>query len=268
MPRPAVFGAFVRRDWRIARSYRFPFILNVVGSTLIILPMFELSKLIPVSEAVQDPQLRHGYFAFALVGSMALFSGTGALRAFATGLREQQTSGTLEALLATPLSPSTIIVGTALYEVVVGTLVMLAVLAVGVGLGVRPDWALLPVGASVAALIGLLLAFVALGVVVSSFTLVFKRGNALVALISSGLLFLGDIWYPNSTLPKALSVVANALPITWDVEALRDSLLFGQVDALRLIGGVGFGLLGVIVALGLFRLAVDHVRRHGALGQY
>lgn len=266
--RPSVVGAFVRRDWLIARSYRLPFVLNVVGSMFIVLPLFQVSKLIPHSAAGHDPQLGHGYFAFALVGSMALFAGAGALRAFATGLREQQATGTLEALLATPLSPTAIILGSAVYEVLVGTLVMFVVLGVGIALGIDVDWSAGPLVASLAALGGLMLAFVALGVAVAAFTLVFKRGTAIVGLATTALALLADIWYPTSTLPHGVAALANALPVTWEVKALRSSLLFGHVDVTYLVAGIAVGLASVVAALMLFRLAVDHVRRHGALGQY
>ena len=62
--------------------------------------------------------------------------------------------------------------------------------------------------------------------------------------------------------------VAQLLPFTWGVAALRDSLLSGHVDVLRLTGLLVSGLVVLAAALWLFGASGAYAKRRGSLGQY
>ncbi len=79
----------------------------------------------------------------------------------------------MEALLATPASPSAVILGSALYELAQALLLAVVVLTVG-SFGVHVVLAPVSLLGSVVALLGLLTLFAGLGVAVTAFTMAFN----------------------------------------------------------------------------------------------
>lgn len=261
-------GAFMRRDWTTNRSYRFPFLLGLFGALITLVVLHQVAPLVDSSPKAQTGQLRDGYFAFVVVGSAVLGVVNTALQSFATKLRQEQMTGTLEALLATPASPSMVILGSATYELAQALVTGLLTLAVGVTAGVHIETSVESVLVSVIALVGLICLFAALGVALAAFTMVFKRGNSMTTLVVTLLAVLGGVYFPIYLLPGWAHWIANVLPFTWGLDVLRQALLFGHIDGLKLGGLVGSAGAGVPLALWLFSLAVNHARRNGSLGQY
>ncbi len=87
---------------------------------------------------------------------------------------------------------------------------------------------------------------------VAAFTMAFKRGTALAGLLTGALALLGGVWFPIALLPGAVRWVAQLLPLTWGVAALRDCLLSGHLDVLRLTWLLVSGVVVLGAALWLF----------------
>ena len=105
MSRLAVTAAFIRRDWQTDLSYRAAFGLELAGLVLSLAIFFYLGRVIDNREFSADQGLDGGYFGFVAIG-LALFQIIRAsLASFSRKLRDEQTTGTFEALLATPASP-------------------------------------------------------------------------------------------------------------------------------------------------------------------
>lgn len=261
-------AAFMRRDWQTNRSYRFPFLLGLVGAFVILVVLHQVGHLVDASPQAHIGQLRAGYFAYVLVGMAVLGVVNTALQSFASKLRQEQTTGTLEALLATPTSPSVIVLGSAMYELAQALTTGLLMLAVGVTSGVHIAMSPGSLLVALVALVGLVSMFAGLGVALAAFTMVFKRGNSMTTLVVSMLALLGGVYFPVSLLPQPFRWLADILPFTWGLDVLRQALLFGKIDFLRLAGMLGAAVIAVPAALVLFWLAVDHARRKGSLTQY
>jgi len=249
-------GAFLRRDFAVARTYRASFVLQGFASAFVLVLLFQVGRLVDraPAAATATADLTHGYFSFAVVGTAIL--------------GQEQATGTMEALLATPAMPSAVILGSALYELAQALLLAVVVLTVGGFVGVHVVLAPVSLLGSVVALLGLLTLFAGLGVAVAAFTMAFKRGTALVGLITGALALLGGVWFPVTLLPGVVRWVAQLLPFTWGVAALRDCLLSGHVDLLRLTGLLVSGLVVLAAALWLFGASVAYAKRRGSLGQY
>lgn len=260
-------AAFVRRDWAVDRSYRLPFAMSLVGSLVVLLVLYQAAKLVG-TRAGGSSQLGHGYFSFAVVGTVAIQLVHTATQSFATKLREEQTTGTLEALLATPTAPSTVILGSGLYPLLRSLFQAIGVLLLAGLFGLRVQLGGPYLAVSALTLLGLLLLAAEAGVLVAAFTVVFKRGTTLSGLINAGLALLAGVWYPVSTLPQGVRALANAIPFTWGLTALRDALLFGRIDPSRVLGLLAVALPGLPAALWVFRTGVDRARLRGSLGQY
>ena len=265
---PAI-GAFLRRDWALAKSYRLSLALELVGTFLSLALFFYLSKLIDGSEIAQSQPYDQGYFAFAVVGLSLLSLVRVGLTAFASRLRDDQLTGTLEALLATPASAGLVIIGSAAYDLIGSiayAVVTLAIAVVFFGLALDIDAA--SVGAILVGVPGLVALFAALGVAVAAFTIVFKQVTAVMGLVSTGLALLGGVYFPVEVLPEPLETIAELLPFTWALDVLRAALLGGELEIDKLIGLVSCAALAMPISLWVFGRALGRAKRDGSLTQY
>lgn len=246
LPSAAVpFRAFLRRDWAVARSYRLPFLMGLVGSMFILVIIFQTGKLISPGAGGPGSQLGRGYFSFAVLGTVVIQIVHTATQSFATKLREEQTTGTLEAILTSPTPPATLILGSGLYDIARSVVEALVVLLIAAGLGLRVELSGTWLALSLLVFLGLLALAMEVGILVATFTVVFKRGASPSGLINAGLALLAGAWYPVSSLPAAVRVVAELIPFTWGLTALRDALLFGRLDPARLAGLLALAVAGI-----------------------
>ena len=260
--------AFVRRDWAIALSYRLPFYLSVVQSVLTLGFLYFLGKLVGHRISVTAQGLHGGYFAYAVLGTTMLAMFTVILTTVASRLRTDQTTGTLEVLFTLPPRAEVTVMAGAAYQVVFSLVSGLLTVLLAVTFGMRFDAS--PAGAVVAALAlaGALVLFGATGVLLSAFVLVFKRGETLTALGAAGLSLLGGVYFPVRLLPSGLRTVADLVPFTWALDAVRRALL-GHEAPLALTGGIWLAAACLApVSLRVFRAALRRARRQGTLGQY
>ncbi|MGC1106682.1 MAG: ABC transporter permease [Candidatus Acidiferrales bacterium] len=218
--------AFFRRDLAIARGYRGAFILQIFEA------LFGVATFYYLSRFVQSPELTRGlpqggnYFAFALIG-FALFDYLGvALDSFDKTLEDARQNRTLEALLVTQTSLPVMLIGSLIYPFVSTVLRTFVYLAWGIllfGFSLRgANW----LGA-ILVLVASILAFSGLGVLSTSYLLLFKRGNPAkwFLLGISGL--AGGMMYPVSVLPGYLQAVARLIPLTYSLQGIRAALLGG-----------------------------------------
>jgi ABC-2 type transport system permease protein len=265
----AVVAAFVRRDFRINISYRASFALEVFSSIFILALFFYLGRVVDKADFAASQGLTGGYFGYAAVGLALLSIVQVGLSSFSRKLSEEQTTGTFEALMATPASPSLIVLSSAVYDLFRATLSGLALIGVAVvvfGLRLQLDPA--SIGVAIVALVGCLGLFAALGVAVAAFTVIFKRTNALLGMLVTGLALLGGVYFPIEVFPDSIETVARILPFTWGLDVLRASLLGGEVDPAQLAGLFGSAALLLPLALVGFAAAVRRARRTGTLAQY
>lgn len=264
-----VVGAFVRRDWIVARSYRFSFALEAFGQLFYLMLFFYLGRLIDRSGASTADELAQGYFPFAIIGWVVLTLASSGVTYPMLKLRTEQTGGSLEVLLATPPPPALLILAGAAYDLLQATVravgfVLVAILLFGLRLEVTWRSSL----AAGVALVGSVALFVALGVVVASFTLVFKRSGSLVGMLEAGLGLLSGVYFPIDVLPVPLRVIARALPTTWAIDVPRSALLNGDIMVGHLILLLVAAAAAVPAALWVFKVALDRARRDGSLAQY
>lgn len=263
-----VLGAFIRRDVAISLSYRAGFVLGLASDLLSLALFFYLGRLVDRSGGA-DEELRRGYFAFAVVGIALLQVAQTGLTSLAQRFRQEQTTGTFEALMSTPAPPSLLILSSAAYDMIRAGLGAVVFVILGVaffGLRLASD--------PIAILVALFAAsvsmafFVALGVAVAAFTVVFKQTAALLGMVTSGFALLGGVFFPLRVLPEPLHSISNIVPFTWALKALRDALISGETNVEALVILVSGALVSFPLALGLFGLAMRRARKTATLAQY
>lgn len=264
----AVLGAFFRRDLAIDLSYRAAFFLRAVSLLLTLALFYYLGEVVDES-AFTDQGLDSGYFGYVAVGLATFTVVQTSLISFSRKLREEQTTGTFEALMTTPANPSLIILSSAVYEIaraaIDGFLILVAaVVLFGLALDTSADG----IALALLTLIAALALFASLGVAVAALTVLFKRTTALLTLIMSAIALLSGVYFPVDVLPGWLQGIADVLPFTWTLDLLRAALLGGDVDAGRLLGLVASVIVLLPLALVFFGWALRRARRAGTLALY
>jgi len=259
-------GAFLWRDFRVVRSYRFPFVLDTFFGIL------QLAVSYFIAETFEDasPAELGGapdYFAFAAVGIVMALVVEAAAEGLAEKVRFEQTSGGLEALMAQPVGVTQLCAGLACFPfafAMVRAALYLALAAVWMGLDVdSTDW----LGLTAVFVLGAT-ALAGLGIVAAAAVLVFKRGETLSGIALFGMTLISGSVFPIGVLPGWLQDIGSVLPTRFAFDGVRDALFTGsgwEGDALAL---AGFTLLGLPLAVLLFGQALRATRRAGTLGEY
>ncbi len=264
-----IAAAFLRRDWRSETSYRFAFALQFAGLFISALAFFFIAQMFGESATQYLSSYGGDYFSFVLIGiAFAGYFGVG-LTSFTSSLRSAQTTGTLEAMLATPARLSTLILSASIWDYLLTTFKVLVHLLVGVLLGVNLAQANLP--AALAALSMSILAFAGLGILAACFIIVFKRGDPIAWAMSALAGLFGGVYYPVEVLPDWLETLSRFLPVTYALQAVRKALLLGAglEDIFpELAALAGFACILLPLSLWLFRLAVRRARDEGTLTHY
>jgi len=262
--------AFLRRDILNEISYKLSFFLQLLGIFPVVLMFFFLSRL--VGSTISGPLQPYGgsYFPFVLIGIAVQNYLTLSLRSFSGSLRESQLSGTLEAVLATPVRLPSFLMGSTAYSFVFNALRIFIYLAVGSLLfDVHFNWVRLPSALGIVCLT--IAAFSSLGIFSASFIMLFKRGDPVNWGFNVVSWLLGGVYYPVSILPLWLEKVASIIPMTHSLEALRLILLTeegfaGLWDNVLILGL--WGAIGLPVSLFCFRYTLNRARMQGTLGHY
>lgn len=262
--------AFLRRDLLVAWSYRTVFVSDWVGLIVQVLLFSLVGRLVNETKLPSYGGTQATYLEFVAIGiALGVFVQIG-LTQVTAGLRQEQLQGTLESLLMTPTTPTTIQLGAVMYQLVyvpIRTGVFLLLLSL------LTDVHFQSAGVAPAAVI--MLAFIpfiwGLGVMNAAATLTFKRGAGAFALGAGLLTFASGAYFPVDLLPHWLATIAAHNPMAEAIDGMRSALIGGTgwtdvAQRLAIIlpfSAVAFGL-GIVA----FRRAVRRELRRGTLGLY
>lgn len=269
-PTLAVLRAFIRRDWTIARSYRFGFALQAFDTLLLLATYFFVGHLVNSSSLARKTGLRgHGYFSFVLVGLVLFEIMHVGLRSFALRIREDQLNGTLEAVFTTPAPQGLVVLAGAAYDLVRAAVFGVLLLIVGLfasnldllAHGWSPPVVFVALSASIAF-------FASVGVAIGGLTVLVKQVSTLTAFVSTGLSVLGGVYFPVSVLPGPLHALAKACPLTWGLDVLRGALLGGSLPTAELILLLATAVLAVPISVLIFSRCLLRAKQNGSLAQY
>jgi ABC-2 type transport system permease protein len=178
--------------------------------------------------------------------------------------------GTLEALMVTPTSPTTVQMGSAAFDVMfipirIGAL--LAVVALVLGLDFQAS-GLLPSLALLAAFVPFVWG---LGLLAAAAIVTFRRGEGVVGIAMSLLGLVSGAFFPLALLPEWLQRLAEANPVAIVMEGTRDALIGGagwDAALQDLIVLVPLSAAGLYAGVMAFRVALSREHRRGTLGLY
>jgi ABC-2 type transport system permease protein len=255
----------MRRDFLIARSYRVAFAFDLFFTLLNLLVAYYVSR---TFEGFKSASLggAPSYFDFAAVGLTLSAVVAATSTALAARIREEQLMGTLEALVAHPVTSVELAFGFAGFPVAFATVRTAAYLLIaGTLLGLDVSDASWP--GFVVILVLTATAFVGIGIFAGALVLVVKRADALTGAALFALSLVSGAAFPFSVLPGWLEAIGRASPMRPAFDGVRAALFGGDWYGEALFLAI-FSAVGVPLAVLAFGKALDYGRRAGSLGQY
>jgi len=260
--------AFLLRDLREAMSYRLAFAMQFYGIFFSVTLFYFIAKIF--GSAVLPALERYGgsYFEFVLIGLAFIGFMTTGMHAFAASIRHGQVTGTLEAMLVTPTSLSTIVIASSLWAFMRSALNVVVYLAFGALYGYDlgdANW----LGAALIVTLSVT-AFAGIGIVSAAFVIAFKRGDPTAAIFGAMSGLLSGVYFPVELLPDWLRLLSKTLPLTYSLEGMRAAMRGESVAELRveILALTAFTAVILPLAVVGFRVAVRRAKRDGSLAQY
>jgi len=261
--------AFVRATWLTATSYRMAMVFSLVGLVGTFVPVYFVSG--ALQPVVADSIRNEGgqYFGFLVLGLMAMTLALAAMNAFPGRLRSAISTGTLEAILATPTSVPQLIAGMIGYDLLWAGFRSGLLFVAAWAIGMPVTWTLLPAGALLLLLV--IVAYLAVGIVAAAAVLVFRTPGPLIPAAVAVTSLLGGVYYSTGVIPSWIRTLSTAVPMTYGLRAVRRLVLEGVPlsfvarDAAMM---TGFAVAMIAASAVLFTLALRHARRVGTLAQY
>lgn len=189
-----------------------------------------------------------GWYTIGAIGMMFLYT---VFSYGASALYEEKERGTLRRILASPTKPWELVAGMVLSGL--ATMILSAIVALSVGLLLGAHIVFNPFNslhwvAILLLLVGAVMS-IGIGMILSIFAKTSRGAAGLGTILGLLLTFLAGIWFPASLMPKWVQMLANAFPLTWVFNAVRNIVVFN-------LGGeeIGGSLAEIFAALAVILL--------------
>lgn len=260
--------AFIKKDFIVESSYKMAFLIMIFNSSMPIFSYFFLGKLVHSDSLIQ--KYNASYFAYVFVGIGFTTYFQIAITTFADSIRRAQMAGCLEAIISSRTGPKTIVLFSSFFSFISAFFQLFAMYLVAcIVFGLRlpnANWS-----AFVIVFICSLLTFMSLGLLAAVGTVLFKKGEPFGFLFGALSSILGGAYFPVEIMPDWLRYASYCFPISYALEALRQTLLngasiegvFNHLIILSLICLIIFPL-----SLVSFEKAIEIGKKEGSLLQY
>ena len=265
--------AFVIRDFQLEKSYRLAFFLRILSVLAVVTTFFFVSRIFtggsdcpcassPFSQW-RDP------LASWIIGLAVLNYFMTGFSSLANAIRSEQTQGTLEGTLMTPINIPTLVVSSSAWAFVQATFFSFLYFFFGwafFGVRFRGSFLL-----AFAILLLTTLVLASLGILSASFAMVFKRGDPFALFLGTGSALFSGVFFPTQLLGSGFERVSRALPPTYGLDGIRAVLIEGRgFTEVREPVFTLLVFLAVLLpfSLWVFTRAVRRAKREGSLIQY
>lgn len=258
--------ALMRRDYLLTRAYRNTFLLDFLLGIINMLVYFYISRTFEdVSSA--DLQGAPSYFDFAVLGIIVTVVIGATSLEIAARVRDEQLTGTLEALFVQPLTAAQValgLVGVPFLFAILRSVAYLVIATLVLSLSTSDaNW--------VGAIVMLVLtgaAMAGLGIAAAAFVLVFKRGHLVAGMILFAMGFISGALFPVALLPEWIQPLGEIVPTRFAFDGLRAAMFEGTGWAADALALALFSVTFVPIAIWLFAGALSWTKRRGSLAQY
>ncbi len=262
---------FIKKDMSIAISYKFQFIFQFLQVFFSIVSIYFVGKMLSDSGKSSLLKVYHAdYFSFALVGLAVASYLKAGLVTLTNDVRQIMNQGTLEAMCASPTGYNWMLFCTSLWPFIFENIRVAFHFIVGIVIfGVRFNNAnMFAVLITVALTIPI---FLLLGMISCSLLILIKRGDPINWIFSNASSLLAGTLFPLAVLPKWLRIIAECLPLTHSLEAMRKSMLAGssiQEIKVHLLALVIFLLILLPLTIFVNNTCMKQARKSGAFSTH
>jgi ABC-2 type transport system permease protein len=266
---PRIAWAFLRRDFKIAVSYRAGFAMQI-ASIFIAVPVFYfMGGLVDGANPKALESYGGSYFGFLIIGVALLDYLAVSLKSFSSSVRESQLTGTLEIVLLSPTPLAAVLLYSSLWFFLFTSIRFVLYLVVGALFNL--DLTHANVLGALSILVLSVLSFIPFGIVTAAVVMLIKRGDAFNTLVSGASMFLGGVLFPLASMPEWMQTLAMLLPFTHALEGMRQAIQAGSglrdlTDYYLVLGA--FVVVLMPLSWSLFAYAVRRTRETGSLGHY
>jgi ABC-2 type transport system permease protein len=259
--------AIARRDFWVEISYQFALLARAFSIVASVATYYFLSKLV-------DPDhlsaYQGRYFEFVLIGLLLGAISSVGLSAFTETIQAEQTSGTLEVLLATPTALPTLFVGSLIIPLGFALIEIFFVFGFAI-LVLGADFQAQGILTAALAMPPTLALFAAIGAISAAFIVLSKRGDPFTPVVTQTTNFLAGALFPIAVLPGMLQGVAHILPPFYALQVLREGLINGH--SITSVAGdyailTAFAMVLLPLSLLALKKALRAARITGTLGSY
>ncbi len=259
--------AFVKRDYLLASSSRLTLAWQLTTILLVVPTMYYLGRLFQPATPPDLAPYGGSYFPFVVLG--LAFSGffSAMMGAWASGIRNEHLGGTLDAVLASPVSLLTVAMGASLWSTFVGAVQTLVYLLVG-RLVFHVNFGQMNVASAATTVLLTMMVFAALGMISAALILLLRSGDLLTGMLAGVSVLVAGVFYPTTILSPPLQRLAQWIPLTHTLQAIRLALLTGAgVAALweEIVTLLLFAVLLMPIAVAALHGAVHMAKRSGTI---
>jgi ABC-2 type transport system permease protein len=198
------------------------------------------------------------YFQFVAPGIIAMVVMMALMTGLPHAISYEKDMGTLDGMLAAPISRLSIILGKVMAQTIRGMIQGFIILLLAVVLfGVVIEGSILLV---IALIILTVFSFVGLGILITSFTDKEETATMVMMTLMFPMMFLSGVFFPIQQMPWYMQDLAHILPLTYATTALRKVMVLGaDVPAVgtEILILIGFGVILLAVAVPMFRRAMS-----------
>jgi ABC-2 type transport system permease protein len=258
--------AVMERDLRLFLSYRLRPVTLLIGPLTTVTLFYYVSRLVKAQALGSS----NGYFAYVVIGIVALEILTSTLATTPVTLRQELVAGTFERLVLSPFGPvrgvAAMMAFPLLQAFVVATVtVVFATIVFGMPVA-WPDVLLaLPAG-----LLGAL-AFAAFGLLTVATILIVKQALAGVSILLTAMSIFAGVYFPVALLPDWIEWLSEVQPFTPAVDLLRHTISgTPSIDspALDVVKIAAWAVVLLPASLWTLSAAIRYSRRHGTITEY
>lgn len=262
-------GALLRASWYQARSYRLSMVMQMGGLIITVIPIYfvtgALQSTMERAISAESDQL----FGFVLVGSIALMMITTSMTALQGAVASGISTGYFESLLMTRASVPSIFIGMTSYSMLLTVIRASVMMIAGWAIGASIAWGKILPGLFILAL--LVAAHWGIGLISTALVIAFRTAGPVTALVTMVSTFFGGVYYPTTSIPSWLGVIAAVTPLAYGLKSLRRVLLQGEgllavAPDLAILAGMGVVMLGAGTLA--MRASLRYAKRAGTLGTY
>lgn len=263
MLRPKIILSFIIRDLKISYSYKTAFIGRILGLFFLLSIFYYISVNI-------SPQ-KNIYFNYVLIGLAYSSIIRTALFNLCNQIEQEQTTGTISYLFTTPHSIIEYITGTSISGFITGWIEAAVFILMGILVFNAP---LIINISNLFHILSILflgtLSLWGLGIISASLTLWLKKGNSVTLLLTAGIIFAGDVYFPSELLPGWLMWISRFNPVKPALVAIR-GILSGErpIAALnQYLHLLLFAAVFLIIGLLCFNTILKWVKKKGTLEHF